>query len=427
MRTRRNRLTSDLLIGLGLRGFGAVSSFAFAWLIAQLFGARVVGLYQVGFTTATLLAAVAVLSMDVVLVRRVTPLFEVGNFAAASSVFRAIRRFVLRSGVLLAITTALLAYPFAVFLMDEPGLWPFIAALSPLILFVPLIRVQNALLRSLGKVFTSQSLEGVLYTSIAMTGLGVIALTTSDPEPLAAPGLLICGLIVAVVIGWRITKRILDQWPHEGSGPSVEARSGATIAAAPIITQAGNWIVLLAITAIMSSADAGIFRMAVLVCMLMQLVNTSFATMAGPYLSRAADAGDLAQVRRTILIAGSIGLVIASPVGLAALLFPEFVLSLFGNEFTSGAVALQLIAIGQLIDVLAGPVGIALIMQKREKYVLRVEAVATLAGLATAIALLPSWGIAGAGLGMLVASLLRNAINWSLVWFTRPEPRAVSS
>lgn len=419
-----SRLKTDLLLGLGLRAAGAVSSFALAWLIAQMFGARTVGLYQIGYTTATLLATVAVLSMDVVLVRRVSPLIETERLGDASAAFRATRGFVGKFGLALALAVAVLAWPFSVYVMDEPELTLYVALLAPVVLLLPLMRVQNALLRSLGKVLMSQSLEGVLYVTIAIAGLGVIALVSAAPEPLAAPVLIVVGLVVSVAIGFAFTGRYLRQWPRPEAKAEVEIRSGAAIAAGPIIGQAGQWLILLLITALMSAADAGIFRMAVLTCMLMQLVNASFATMAGPYLARAANAGDLGLIRRTILVAGSIGVVIASPVALVALFAPQWVLVLFGEEFTSGALALQLLAVGQLINVLAGPVGIALIMQNREKTVLWVEAIATITGLALAVALLPEWGLAGAGFGLLVASLIRNAVNWSFVWFTKPQPKA---
>lgn len=421
MKIGNKRLTTDLLVGLGLRALGAVSSFALTWLIARMFGARIVGLYQVGFTTVTLLSLVAVLSMDVVLVRRITPLIEAGNFTTASGTFRGTRALVARLGLALSLACALLAWPFARYVMDEPGLAPYIALLAPAILLLSLMRVQNALLRSLGKILISQSLEGVLYVTIAIAGLALLGWMLPALDPLAAPVLLVVGLIVSVTAGFAATGRYLREWPRAAEPVPVEVRSGAAIAAGPIFSQSGNWLILLAITAMISAVDAGIFRVAVMTCMLMQLVNTSFATMAGPYLARAADAGDRAQIRKTILIAGGIGVVIASPVGLVALAFPQFVLGLFGPEFTSGALALQLLAVSQLINVLAGPVGIALIMQNREKTVLWVEVAATLSGLAIAVALLSSWGISGAALGLLVASLIRNGVNWVLLWFSEPQ------
>jgi len=413
-------LRADLILGLGLRALGALSSFALAWIMAQMFGARIVGLYQVGYTTAVLMATIALLGMEVLLVRKVTPLIEAQHWAKAREIFRSTRRFIAISGVILAAGIAILAWPFCVYVMDEPGLAPYLLLLAPVIALMPLARVQNALLRCLGHTALSQSLEGVIYINIAIAGLALIALTVSDPSPFAAPFLIAVGMCISVAIGYTIVQRKTRSWPRSATPLKAEPRAGAAIAAGSIIAQAGNWLILLAITAIMSPADAGIFRVAVLVCMLMQLINSSFATMAGPHLARAAAAGDIDRIRTTIFVAGTIGLAIASPVALVALLLPEPVLGLFGEEFVGGAVALQLLALGQLVNVLAGPVGVALIMQDREQWVLRVEAIATFAGVALAVLLLPASGLAGAALGMLAAALIRNGVNWALVWFHRP-------
>jgi O-antigen/teichoic acid export membrane protein len=184
----------------------------------------------------------------------------------------------------------------------------------------------------------------------------------------------------------------------------------------------GNWLILMLIGALLGAADAGIFRTAVMICMLMELINTSFATMAGPHLARAAGAGDTARLRRIILVAGGIGITLAAPLGLLALLAPEWLLGLFGPEFSAGANALQWIAVGQMVNVAAGPVGVALVMQKRERPMLLIEFCATLCGLATTVVLLPVWGLAGAGLGVLVAATIRNVTNAALVWFTDAKP-----
>lgn len=422
-----SRLKSDLLLGLALRGAGAVSSFAFAWMIAQLLGARAVGLYQIGFTTALFFAAVAVLSQDTVLVRQLSPLIRDGRLEEASQRFRGIRQFVLKLGVALGLTAAALAFPLAEHGLGDPAIAPFIIALAPAILLLPMMRIHNALLRVLGRVKLSQSLEGVSYVSIAMLTLAAVWLFASDwLFPMVAPLAILAGLIVSVAAGYRFVGGHLKRWPQNTQTLAPDFRGGAWIAAAPIIGQAGNWLIVLIITAFLSAADAGIFRIAVLTCTLMQLVNTAFATMAGPYLARAAEAGDLGQVRKTILIAGGIGLLVSSPVAILALLLPEWIMGLFGPEFVSGAMALQLLAIGQLINVAAGPVGIAMIMQNRERLVLAVEAVASGAGLLIAIILVPKWGIAGAAFGLLIAALIRNGVNWLLAWFHKPQPKLES-
>lgn len=419
-----SRLKIDLFIGLMLRGAGAVASFALAWLVAQIFGARILGLYQIGFTTATLLSVLAALGHDLVLVRQISPLLRDEEWAKCSGLFRAVRQFVLRLGLALVVLAVILAVPLSVYVLGDAATAPFIIVLSPMIVLLPLLRVQNALLRCQGDVKTSQSLEGVLYNSFAVAALGLLWLSLDAFDPLVVPAMVVAGQVIAIGVGYALVGRYLRGWP-QGKG-SADPRSGAWIAASPILLQASQWLILLAIAAVLSAADAGIFRVAVLVCTLMQLVKTSFATMTGPDLSRAAQAGDLSKLRKVVLVVGLIGFGLASPVAAIAVLAPQWVMGLFGEEFVSGALALQFMAVGELANVLAGPLGAALIMQNRERLVLIIEAVASLVGLTIAVLLLPSWGLAGAGFALLVASILRNGANAVFVWFTSPREQLAS-
>jgi len=417
-----SRLTSDLLLGLGLRGAGAVSSFALAWIMAQLFGAQIVGYYQLAFTTAILLAGIAALGQPVMLIRQIAPLVQGDNRALAAASYRGILRFVTMSGGALAILAAALSVPLARGLIGEGALIPYVILLAPVVFLLPLVRVQNALLRCLGRVRLSQSLEGVGYTTFATLVLAALWLQGGTDQPLIAPVALVIGLVLSVMIGSHFARRELGPWWKAQPRTGVDLAAGGWVAAAPIATLTGNWLILMLIGALLGAADAGIFRTAVMICMLMELINTSFATMAGPHLARAAGAGDTARLRRIILVAGGIGITLAAPLGLLALLAPEWLLGLFGPEFSAGANALQWIAVGQMVNVAAGPVGVALVMQKRERPMLLIEFCATLCGLATTVVLLPVWGLAGAGLGVLVAATIRNVTNAALVWFTDAKP-----
>lgn len=416
-----SRLKADLLLGLGLRGAGALSSFALAWIMAQVFGARTVGLYQLGFVTATFLSAIALYGQDVIVVREIAPLLQQGQSGEAAQRFRGSLSLVFRLGIALMIGAALLAFPLAGYGLRETAAAPFIIILAPAVLLLAQSRVYGALLRCLGQVTLSQVLEGVSYTSFAMLGLALLWLTTKDPAPLAAPALLLAGLIGSTAIGYRASARALAAMPGEGPVIRPDLWLGARIASGPVLTQAGSWGVLLAITTLISAAEGGVFRIAVMVCMLMQLVNGSFATMAGPYLARASGSGDIGQMRRTILVAGGIGLAVSAPLGILALAVPEWIMGQFGPDFVSGAKALQWLTLGQLINVATGPVGVALIMQKRDRLVMMVEICANLLLIGVTLALLPSMGLEGAGIAMLLSALVRNGVNWLLCWFTAPR------
>lgn len=402
-----------MLLGLGLRGAGAAASFVLTLLVARLFGAGAVGLYQIGLTTVVLTTLLASLGLDVVLVRTLAGLLRHDRKGDAGAIFTAGRRTVLRRGLLVAAIIAALAYPFAFGLLDEPRAAPFILAFSPAVLLLALLKLNNGLLRVLGRVILSQSLEGVFYTSLAAGALALVWLGRLETGPIVAPVVYVMAMAVATAISWMSANRAVRGWP--GGDGSLAARAGAMIVGAPLLVQGGDWLMLLAITTTDGVVQAGVYRVAVQICMLFQLVNASFATMAGPHIARASAAGERAEVLRTVRTSGLIGLMLCAPLIVAALAAPEWILGLFGPVFRQGSTALQLLVIGQTINVALGPVGTALIMIGRERTVLAVEAVATVTGVAIAITALTGIGIAGVAAGALAASAIRNGANTFLL------------
>ena len=404
-------LHAEMLLGLFLRGAGAVSSFALLWLIARIFGADVVGLYQIGLITVVLVGTAAGLGLPELIIRKVANLIRQGALGDARTTFLACSRYVLKRGIVGAGLMALLAAPFSRYVLGEPRAAMFLIIFAPAVLFLAFLRLTNALLRTAGHVMISQSLEGVFYTTLAAAGLALAWSVGMSGDPLLPVWLYQIGFAIAVLISWVMAKRVMESWPV---GSALIGRNdGILIAAAPITAYAGDWLLLLILTTFLGIEEAGIYRTAFQFCMLFQLVNSSFAVMAGPYMARAAGERDAQQVRRIVRSAGLIGLAICLPLAIAGWIAPAWLLGLFGPEFRQGALGLQILLLGQIINVGIGPVGTALVMLHRERYVLVLEVVATAAGVLAALVLVERLGIAGVAAGTLIASAIRNLANYA--------------
>lgn len=403
----RGKIGIDLAIGLGLRGLGAVSSFALLWLIARTNGAGAVGAYQLGLTSATVLGVMAVAGLDIMMIRDAARAGRDGAHGDLNATFAAGRRLIARSGSAGALVMLVGGGVMAALLADSTQAALVILAFAPAVPLLALLRHGNALLRSQGKVLLSQSLEGVFYTSLATV---IIALFWLAGAPLALEMLplpYLAGLIVAAVIGWSATRRLTRTW-GEGTA-QIDIRAGLRTTAAPLIMMSGEWLTLVLLGLLAGLAEAGVYRTAFMFCMLFQLVNASFATMAGPHIARAHASGSRDEVLAITLKVGLIGLALVAPLAAACLFAPQFLLGLFGPEFVEGALALQVLAGAQTVNVMFGPVGTALIMVGRERTVLWIEVAASGLAIVLALALMPEMGLLGAAIGFAAGTVLRNA------------------
>ena len=306
----------------------------------------------------------------------------------------------------------------------EPWLW-LLLAFAPVVPMMAVLRHSTALLRSQGNVLMSQSLEGLVYTSLAAVIVATLWLSGQSVPPVYLPLAYLAGLALAVGIGVAAAGRLSISWltSQKSATPvALDLRAGLRITGAPFLTQASEWLTLIALGAMAGLADAGIYRTAFTICLLFQLVSTSFATMAGPHMARASAESDRAALMAITRKVGLIGTALVTPLAALCLIVPEWLLGLFGDEFVSGALTLQIVAAIQLFNVALRPTIPALVMVGREQLVLGIEIVSASLGVLLAIALIPSLGMLGAALGFASATVLRNSASLFSLLRWHPEP-----
>ena len=400
-------LRFELLLGLGMRAAGAVAAFAMTWLIARMFGAETFGHFQLALATATILALVATQGLDRLIVRTASAAFAREQAGAALNFFVHARNRQLLVSVPLAILAWLIAEPIAVHVLDEPEVTWHLRLLAPAIIALPLIKASSSLLRAKGSVLVSQSLDGVGYTTIAIVVIVALHLTGSALSSLAPSAAYLGGVVLVAAAGVLLVRNAM-RFVERESDP-VPLASGLFIAAFSVLVALTDWLGLFLLTAFRDAAEAGIYRVGFQICLLFTLVNSSFALMAGPRLATAFDQGNAEEAWNTVRTSSGIGLAIVAPLFFAILFAAEPILSLFGVEFVRGADALRILAIGQFINVAAGPAGAALTMMKRERAVLMIEIATVFVCVALLLWLLPAYGMVGAAIASATGALLRNA------------------
>lgn len=411
MKLRRGAIGYDLIVGLALRGLGAISSFGLLWLISQSSGAETVGAYQLGHSTTTLLAVMAVIGLDVLLIREAARPGAAEGKGDLRATFSAGRKLILTSGAsgsVLFLAGALLAG--LAYLQGQAELMV-ILLFAPAVPLLAVLRHGNALLRSQGQVLMSQSLEGVFYTTIAALLVLGMWLSLDAIPPILLTLAYLAGLTIAVGVNIRAIHRLTSGW---GNGTAaLNIASGLKVTAAPILLMLGDWLLLIMVGWLLGLADTGIYRTAWMICSLFGLVRASFETMAGPHIARGYGEGHnpasrVASLNRKV---GLVGFAFVVPLTAACLLAPEFLLGLFGEEFKAGAPTLRLLAAAHTFNVLTGPLGTSLIMGGQEKTVMNIELIASGLTVALGAALIPFFGMFGAAIAFSTAVVLRVVVS----------------
>lgn len=153
-------------------------------------------------------------------------------------------------------------------------------------------------------------------------------------------------------------------------------------------------------------------RTALLASLVLRVVNL----VVGPMLAELYHSGDLRRFRSLLLGAGLGAGAVGLPLYLLVFLRPEWVLGLFGPGYAEATLPLQILATGQFINLLTGPVRLALTMSVHEGANLRLTLAASVGSLVGLFVLVPIYGVVGAAIAVGGAVVLLNLGALALVW-----------
>ena len=138
--------------------------------------------------------------------------------------------------------------------------------------------------------------------------------------------------------------------------------------------------------------------------------------MLAPRIAELYAAGDLRALDRLLGRLGRLVLAAGFPVVLGLVLFGRWLLLVFGADFVQGYALLVILSVGQLVNILVGPVATLLTMTGHERDALVGLGISALVKLLLGVALLPLWGAAGVAVAAAAGLIVWNVL---LAWFVR--------
>jgi O-antigen/teichoic acid export membrane protein len=156
--------------------------------------------------------------------------------------------------------------------------------------------------------------------------------------------------------------------------------------------------------------STGLFTAAVTLSPFISLSLLSFGKIFAPIISELWEKGDVAELKRTFKTVTKWIFSLGFPVFLIFMLFAPSLLLVFGEDFALADTTLRLLALGQIVNAIVGPVGFVLSMTGRQKLNLVNSIGLAVLNVILNILLIPRYGIAGAALATSIALGLLNIV-----------------
>jgi O-antigen/teichoic acid export membrane protein len=282
---------------------------------------------------------------------------------------------------------------------------------------VALIRIVSSALRSSGRVLLAQILDGPASMAMAIAAVLVLHFAGVTTTVVSAGIAYVVAIAMCVAVGAVVQRHDMRDWPVTAVPLRPLVAQGWPIMCVVFVGYTIDWLILMLLAAHHSAAEVGIFRAAWQITSVFNLIIISFDSVAGPRIAAAHRIGDLTGIARTWRQAVAIIFLLALPLFVVTLVYPEQLLGLFGPEFGAGATVLRILVLAQLINVLTGPVGSVLVMTGGERYALANSLLALGVAVVCAFVLIPRYGLTGAALASALTLSIRNLVGWLIASF----------
>ncbi len=401
--------------GAGISFFGGFVgqgvSFLSALVIARILGVHDYGLYALGVTVVTTVAALFGLGLATSCQR------FVAVYRGESDLPRTKGAIVFSLG-LLAVTGSLatvlffIVSPFvAAGIFGRPELTSVLQVLALAMPFLSLTEALLAITVAFGTTKYAVLIENIFKPCFKLTLIGILALLG-----FRLGGVLAAYLVVSVA-GFGFGAYYLNSvfpFAKSRTGAIYQPRAlfafgmpvfGSTILAT---LQGQKNVYLLGFLG--TTEDIGIYNLAALAAGLIPAGLVALNSIFAPIISDLHNRRRFGELQQLFQSNTRWSLATGLPVFLSFALYGGPILSIFGPAFVTGAPTLLLLGLGQLVNAATGPVGYMVLMSGRSDVNLANELGTLVVGLALGFLLIPAMGLIGAALAATGTQALVNAI-----------------
>ena len=412
-----SRLARSSMVAFGIHVGGAGLSYCVQMLLARAVGADGFGLYAYVLAWMTMLAYLAMLGSDVLLLRFIPAYRAQGAWTLLRGVIRHAERWAALVGgavVLVGIAAARLWGS-----ARSPDLAnTFIAGLF-LVPILALLWIRASVVRAFGGVASALAPDRVARDCLLLgfVGFAVLALGWRI-DALDA----MLATVLSAALGLALVSFAKRRWMPQMAHAAQPASDGSTWAKAALplaaIGVAGvvvnrTGVVLLGWSGMIT--QAGAYALAFNVAFLVVLPRTAINALFAPVISNLFVRQDMAALQALATKASVWSLLGAACIALPLAVFADVLLGWFGPGFDAGAPALRLLLLGQVVAAAAGSQLSLLTMTGHERAAAALMLANLIVNAAMGAALIHFLGLVGAAIGATASLVLWNVAMGFLV------------
>ncbi|QLE96965.1 flippase [Neptunomonas phycophila] len=403
----QRELLLQMLISICVRVLGAFSVFVLSVFVGRELGAESAGYFFLAFSVVTFLAALSRMGFDNTLVRFIGSGLVDAEWA---NIRTTLNRALLLAGGLSSVFAVILFVGsgfIANVIFTKPLLAPVLQAMAPGVVGLSLFTLLAMALQGLHKVAPSVFVINISANVWVVIALLVFHLET--PVSVATAYSVATGITVLLGCGFWLyfAKPAQDQ-------PTIQwstlFASSMPLWIVMLMSQLTQWSGQFIAGVYVPSEEVAQLAVAQRTAMLTSFILMAVNLVVAPRFAALYKQGNMEGLERLALMSVKLMVLFAIPIVAVMMFFPSFLMKLFGEGFAEGGHLLQILAVGQFVNVVTGSVGYLLSMSGHEKDLRNTVLISGPLAIIAAVALTPLWGATGSAIATALAVATQNLV-----------------
>lgn len=390
-----------------LRAVGYVFGFLFTWFMAYYLGSRTQGIFALAFVFLAVGSMISKLGLDTSLVKWIAG-YDPGQ-----------RVPIFRRSLLITILNSLVVAFILFFsaskigqMFGKPDVVTSLRIAAIALPFYALIDIVGAYFKGLQKIGTFALYVQFAKFFGAFVCIAVLYQVTMPSAEIPIVAYLISSVAIVLIGGIHIqmsqrNEKVTDKGPL-AVGRMLSESYPMMISSAIVLLM--GWSDVFILGFYVTESKIGVYSTAIKIATLVSFVYNAVATSITPRIAIYFLNDETEKLRKLIRMAANLTFIVSIPIFLILTLFPEFFLSLFGEEYIIGRWVLLILLIAQLTNSLTGPVGPIFQMTGNQKLLQYYITISLAINIVTSILLVQYFGMEGVAIGSALGM-----ITWNLL------------
>ncbi|MBI5236608.1 MAG: flippase [Deltaproteobacteria bacterium] len=382
------------------RVLGAAGQFVCNMLLARMLGAEGFGLYALAMTVTAFTTVIGSAGLDQTLVRFIPAHADRGETGAIRALFA--------KGFLATLVVSMsagfcifLASGFiAAYVFNNPALAGVIKLMALSVPSWSLVNLIAGSLQGLKRIHESTLIMVALLPFINMALIYILVSAGYGVYGAAAAYLIsTCVVVVIGLVFWFRGCRSDDESGRmEAASTAKLVNTAIPMALTSLMVMGMSLADTLILGAMRPPAELGVYSGALKLSTIASMALMAFSAIAAPKFASFYAERDVSAIQRIGSHSIRLILALAAPVFALSLIAPGFFMSLFGASFKTGASALVILTLGQVVYMTFGLAGQLLLMTGQEVAVRNITLAAAIVNIILCLVLIPPLGATGAAL-----------------------------